>query len=151
MRHVLIHALSGALFGLGLELGGMTSTAKVRGFLDLFGAFDPQLLLVMGGALGVAIPGELWLRRRGPRSPVALQVPNAQALDAPLVVGAALFGVGWGLVGLCPGPAVVLLGSLRPELFLFGAAMLVGMALALPLRRRTPDACEPPALEGPAR
>jgi uncharacterized membrane protein YedE/YeeE len=137
MTRTLWYALSGALFGLGLELGGMTSTEKVRGFLDLFGAFDPQLLFVMGGALAVAVPGELWLRRGTPRSTPPLEAPAAQAVDAPLLLGAALFGIGWGLVGLCPGPAVVMLGSLRPEALLFGASMVGGMALAEPVRRRS--------------
>jgi uncharacterized protein len=147
MKRAAWYALSGALFGLGLELGGMTSTEKVRGFLDLFGAFDPQLLFVMGGALAVAVPGELWLRRQTARSALSFETPAAQGVDAPLVLGAALFGVGWGLVGLCPGPAVVMLGSLRPEALLFGAAMVGGMALAEPLRRRSASRPLAPDLE----
>jgi uncharacterized membrane protein YedE/YeeE len=148
---ILLACLSGGLFALGLELGGMTSTAKVRGFLDVFGQFDPQLAFVMAGALLVAVPGELWLRRKRPRFTPALEMPRTRALDAPLFAGAALFGAGWGLVGLCPAPAVVLLGSLRPEVLLFCAAMLGGMALAEPLRRRTAHTEPPGPLSADAR
>jgi uncharacterized membrane protein YedE/YeeE len=136
MSRAFLYAVSGALFAVGLELGGMTSTAKVRAFLDVLGAFDPQLLFVMGGALAVALPGEQWLQRRRPRFTPPLDAPRATQVDVRLVLGAALFGVGWGLVGLCPGPAVVILGSLRPEALAFGVAMLAGMALAELLRRR---------------
>jgi uncharacterized membrane protein YedE/YeeE len=148
MMPLLCALLSGALFALGLELGGMTSTAKVRAFLDVFGQFDPQLAFVMGGALLVAIPGELYLRHRRPRYAAALEQPGSQRIDAPLVLGAALFGLGWGAVGLCPGPLVVMLGSLSPAALLFGAAMLAGMGAAELLRIRTGVRAAQPAPGG---
>jgi uncharacterized membrane protein YedE/YeeE len=130
-----IAALAGALFGAGLHLSGMTDTAKVLGFLDFFGAWDPTLAFVMAGAiLPMAIawrltPGQEPLTGgRFPQNPV-------QRIDRPLVIGAVLFGMGWGLVGLCPGPAIASLsyGGLGGLVFL--AAMLAGMKLAPPLRR----------------
>ncbi|XZG70246.1 DUF6691 family protein [Chitinibacteraceae bacterium HSL-7] len=128
---VLISALLGGLFGLGLLLSGMVNPAKVQGFLDLAGAWDPSLALVMGGAIAVGLPLFALARRR----PVAvcgadMQVPPPSAtVDRKLLVGAALFGIGWGLAGICPGPALVGLGTGQADFVIFVLAMLAGMLI----------------------
>jgi uncharacterized membrane protein YedE/YeeE len=120
----------GALFGFGLLLSGMTNPAKVLAFLDLAGAWDPSLALVMAGAIAVGLPMFAVARLRsisllgGP-----LRLPATRRLDRRLLLGSLLFGVGWGLAGICPGPAIVLAGSLVPQALLFGVAMLAGLAL----------------------
>ena len=119
--------VAGAVFGSGLAISGMTDPARVIGFLDLFGAWDPALLFVMAGAVGVYGLGMLALRRiNGLNLPPAVSSP----IDRRLVIGAAIFGVGWGLGGFCPGPALANLGALRPEALLFVPAMAIGMFLA---------------------
>ena len=123
--------LVGLLFGVGLIVGGMANPAKVLAFLDLAGAWDPSLALVMGGAIGVALPAFALSRHRdsgwlGAR----FDWPRASQIDRRLLMGSALFGVGWGMAGICPGPALVLLGAGVPEAFGFVAAMLVGIGLA---------------------
>lgn len=121
--------VAGGLFGSGLAVSGMTDPARVIGFLDLFGAWDPALLFVMGGAVGVYGLGMLLLRRFGSQCP---KLPSASSspIDRRLVIGAAIFGVGWGLGGFCPGPALANLGALRAEALLFVPAMTIGMFLA---------------------
>ena len=121
--------VAGGLFGSGLAISGMTDPARVIGFLDVFGAWDPALLFVMGGAVGVYGLGMLLLRRFGSQS---LNLPSAASspIDRRLVIGAAIFGVGWGLGGFCPGPALANLGALRTEALLFVPAMAIGMFLA---------------------
>jgi uncharacterized membrane protein YedE/YeeE len=125
--------LCGLVFGLGLVVSGMTDTTKVLGFLDVLaipkGAWDPTLAIVMVAALVVSIPG-FWLARRRTRPILAEAAawPTKTAIDRPLIAGAALFGAGWGLVGLCPGPAIANLASLSPMVLLFVAAMIAGMA-----------------------
>ncbi len=140
--------LCGLIFGFGLVISGMTDTAKVLGFLDVLalpkGGWDPTLAIVMAAALTVSIPG-FWLarRRERPLFAEAAAWPTKAAIDRPLIAGAALFGAGWGLVGLCPGPAIANLATLSLPVILFVAAMLAGMA-AHDLRRRqrapAPDA-----------
>ncbi|MBR9858783.1 MAG: DUF6691 family protein [Oceanisphaera sp.] len=129
---LLIALLSGGLFGLGLVISGMVDPTKVQGFLNLFGDWDPSLALVMGGALAVFAPG-YWLWRRKGRSHCALgtELPKVPAplIDKRLVVGALLFGIGWGLAGICPGPALALGASLQWQAGLFIAAMLAGFWL----------------------
>src|SRR5262245_27388916 len=99
---------SGALFGVGLLVSGMTDPAKVTGFLDLFGAWDPSLALVMVGAVGVhVVLRRLVTRRRAPLFDASFHDPTARTIDAPLVAGAAIFGLGWGIAGYCPGPSIV--------------------------------------------
>ncbi|WP_114944037.1 DUF6691 family protein [Microvirga calopogonii] len=121
---------SGLLFGLGLIVSQMVNPAKVLGFLDIFGRWDPSLALVMGGAVAVSALGTLIARRRGvPVLAPRLEIPTRRDLDPRLIGGAALFGVGWGLVGLCPGPALVGLTFGPWQVFVFVAAMIVGMAL----------------------
>jgi uncharacterized membrane protein YedE/YeeE len=118
---------AGCLFGSGLALSGMTDPARVIGFLDIFGAWDPALLFVMAGAVGVYGLGMLVLRRfKGLKLPSAASSP----IDRRLVIGAAIFGLGWGLGGFCPGPALANLGALRAEALVFVPAMAIGMLLA---------------------
>src|SRR5271166_5270916 len=122
--------LIGLLFGLGLCLSGMTYPAKVLGFLDLAGAWDPSLAFVMGGAVAVAfVAFRVAARRPKTLSGEPFHLPVAKTIDARLVGGSLLFGVGWGLVGLCPGPAIVDIGFLDARAALFVLAMAVGMAL----------------------
>ena len=122
--------LAGLVFGLGLMLSQMVNPAKVLGFLDLFGAWDPSLMLVMATAIPVAAAGFALARRRPhPVLAPSFQRASLTAIDGDLLGGAALFGIGWGLVGFCPGPAVVALGLGLPQAALFVVAMLVGMAL----------------------
>ncbi|MEM6294024.1 MAG: YeeE/YedE family protein [Myxococcota bacterium] len=120
---------AGLLFAAGLVLGGMTNPAKVLGFLDVTGAWDPSLAFVMGGAIAVFAPG-YWLmaRRSGSLLGDPLNLPTRSTIDARLLVGAALFGVGWGLAGYCPGPALVSTMSLGRDALIVATAMLVGMA-----------------------
>ncbi|MFP7722251.1 YeeE/YedE family protein [Lysobacter sp. A3-1-A15] len=123
--------LSGALFGLGLAVSGMTDPDKVLNFLDIAGRWDPSLALVMGGALAVAVPGFAWVRRRGEAwTGGAIPPAPAPRFDARLLIGSMLFGVGWGIAGFCPGPALATLahGSLEPVIFVL--AMLAGSQAA---------------------
>ena len=131
--------LAGWVFGLGLVLSGMSNPAKVLGFLDLAGGWDPSLLFVMGGALAVGLLAFALARRRG-RTLLgeALSLPAARRIDRRLVGGSLLFGIGWGLGGFCPGPALVALGLGEPKALVFVAAMLLGMALFEWLERRLP-------------
>jgi uncharacterized membrane protein YedE/YeeE len=118
----------GLLFGFGLLISGMTDPNKILNFLDLFGAWDPSLAVVMGAALAVAMPGLLLVRRQEkPLFAVSSHWPTKREIDQPLLGGAALFGMGWGLSGLCPGPAIENLASLSPQVFAFVGAMAVGM------------------------
>ncbi|WP_342150334.1 YeeE/YedE family protein [Methylorubrum sp. SB2] len=119
----------GVVFGLGLSLSGMLDPARVQGFLDVTGAWDPTLMFVLGGAVSVALAG-FALARRLPRPALdaRFDLPTNRRIDAPLLGGAALFGIGWGLSGLCPGPAVAALATGAPPIFVFVPAMLVGMA-----------------------
>ena len=120
---------SGLLFGTGLALSGMLDPARVRGFLDVAGAWDPSLALVLAGAVSVSSLGEALARRLpGPALAPAFDAPRARAIDPPLVLGAALFGIGWGLSGFCPGPAVAALSTGAVPVIAFVAAMLAGMA-----------------------
>lgn len=127
---LLASVLIGALFGLGLSLSGMTDPNKVQDFLDFTGRWDASLMLVMGGALLVtSLAFPLILRRSQPVLSHKFHLPAARELDRKLVVGAALFGVGWGLGGFCPGPAFVALATGSRSAVLFVVAMLLGMAL----------------------
>ena len=130
MLRMLVSLFSGALFGLGLTISGMVNPQKVIGFLDVAGNWDPTLAVVMGGALLVAIPGlRLIFKRSRPVLEDEFEVPTKKELDAKLLGGSALFGVGWGLSGLCPGPAMTALVSGLAPVFAFVAAMIAGMAL----------------------
>ncbi|GHF49258.1 DUF6691 family protein [Seohaeicola zhoushanensis] len=127
---ILIALLAGGLFGSGLFISGMTDTTKVQGWLDVFGNWDPTLAFVMGGAL---IPMAIAWRFVPGRAPLvggAFPQPPAPEVDRRLVVGSVLFGVGWGLAGLCPGPAIASLSYGGTSGLVFMAAMLVGMGAA---------------------
>ncbi|MCG5248915.1 DUF6691 family protein [Methylorubrum extorquens] len=120
----------GLLFGLGLLVSGMANPAKVLAFLDVTGRWDPSLAFVMAGAVAVSAAGTLVARRRGrPLLASRLEIPTRRDLDPRLLAGAAVFGVGWGLVGLCPGPALTLLTVAPASAATFVAAMVVGMLL----------------------
>jgi uncharacterized membrane protein YedE/YeeE len=120
----------GLVFALGLGLSGMTHPARILGFLDVFGVWDPTLIFTMVGAVGVHLP-LLWLIRRRPAPLFAsrFELPTRKDLDARLIGGSALFGVGWALGGFCPGPAVVSVFGGRSDNFVFFIALLAGMAL----------------------
>jgi len=121
--------IAGLLFGLGLILSGMTDPAKVLGFLDLAGAWDPSFAFVMGGATAIAfVAFRVAGRRRTALSGELLHLPEAGRIDGRLIGGSVLFGIGWGLAGLCPGPALVDLGFLDGRAALFVIAMLAGAA-----------------------
>jgi uncharacterized protein len=125
---LILSLMAGSLFGAGLAISGMTDPARVLGFLDVFGAWDPALLFVMAGAVSVYGLGMLILRRLGNRN---LELPVAGSLiNRRLIIGAAIFGLGWGLGGFCPGPALANLGALRIEALLFVPAMAIGMFVA---------------------
>lgn len=122
--------LAGLLFGVGLMVSGMANPAKVQNFLDLAGRWDPSLALVMAGAIAVGALAFLVARRRQ-RSLLGLpmQLPASTAVTPRLVLGSAAFGIGWGLAGFCPGPALVAIGAGYPKAWAFGLAMLAGMAV----------------------
>ncbi len=126
----------GLIFGLGLALSGMTDTAKVLGFLDLFGTWVPDLAFVMGGAVCVTlISFRFVLRRDKPLFDSDFKLPTSTQLDGRLLGGAAIFGIGWGLYGYCPGPAISALVYLDAKTLMFVVAMLCGMALSNRLKR----------------
>ncbi|WP_312462993.1 DUF6691 family protein [Comamonas sp.] len=127
---IMMAALAGLVFGLGLLVSGMADPQKVLGFLDLAGAWDPSLALVMGGAIALGLPGFALARRRS-RSLLGapMQLPARQTIDAPLLFGSALFGIGWGLAGYCPGPALVGTAAGLGSAAIFSMAMLAGMLL----------------------
>lgn len=129
-RHHFFSLFSGLIFGFGLLLSGMANPAKVIGFLDLTGAWDPSLILVMGGAIAVGLLAFALVKRRrysflgGP-----IRLPTRRTVDTRLILGSLGFGVGWGLAGFCPGPALVALGTGAPKAAAFTLAMLAGMAI----------------------
>lgn len=131
MNRSISFLIPGAIFGAGLAIAGMTNPAKVIGFLDLTGAWDPSLALVMVGAILVhGIGVHIVARRKAPVMGGAFPKGSVGKPDLRLVVGAGLFGVGWGLAGFCPGPAIANLGGLHAEVLLFVFAMLAGMIVA---------------------
>lgn len=136
MNMILTAFGSGLIFGLGLLLAGMADPAKVQAFLDLGGAWDPSLALVMGGAVVVSAFAYAWVQRRQRTLfDTTLYLPQNRSLDRRLIAGSLLFGVGWGLAGICPGPALVLLA--QGKALWFVGAMFAGMALfeLLPARK----------------
>lgn len=134
---ILASLLAGLVFGLGLILSGMANPAKVLGFLDLAGAWDPSLALVMGGAIAVgAVAFALAKRRSHSLLGAELKLPTASHIDRRLVGGSLLFGIGWGVAGFCPGPALVALGMGHIKAVVFVAAMLAGMAVFEVLQRK---------------
>jgi hypothetical protein len=140
-RKLLPPLVSGTLFGAGLTISGMTDPARVRGFLDVFGAWDPTLVFVMGGA--VLVMAVAWRIRNRMGTPIFAErfsLPDRNDLDRRLIVGSILFGIGWGIAGLCPGPAVASLALSPLSVLPFVLAMLAGMAaqqfISLTPRRR---------------
>ena len=137
MKVVFAALFSGTVFGAGLAWSGMTNPARVVGFLDVTGNWDPTLLLVMTGALAVAVPlFPVVLRRSRPVLAELFSLPSRPDLDSRLLAGAAIFGIGWGLAGLCPGPALAGLITGSPAVIAFVGAMLVGQWLAWMIERR---------------
>jgi uncharacterized membrane protein YedE/YeeE len=130
MLIMLVNLFAGTFFGLGLAVSGMVDPTKVIGFLDIAGDWDPTLAFVMGGALLVTIPAfRLIFKRPRPVLAGEFELPTKKAVDARLLGGSALFGVGWGLSGFCPGPAVTALATGLAPVFAFVAAMIAGMAI----------------------
>lgn len=125
---ILTSLLSGLVFGLGLMVSGMANPAKVLGFLDLAGAWDPSLALVMAGAIGVGFFA-FFVAKNRTRSFIGaeMRLPTSTKIDRRLAIGSTLFGMGWGIAGFCPGPGLVALGMGEPKALVFVVAMLVGM------------------------
>jgi uncharacterized membrane protein YedE/YeeE len=147
-----MHALSafaaGLLFGVGLIVSGMTDPSKVIGFLDLAGAWDPSLAFVMAGAILVGLAAYGYARRRTAAFlGGAMRLPDARHIDRRLVLGSLVFGIGWGLAGFCPGPALVSLGSGQDKAMVFTLAMLAGMAAYEVTERFLPRSKKTPVLE----
>ena len=138
-RHLMSALVAGTLFGAGLTVSGMTDPQRVRGFLDLFGQWDPTLVFVMGGAvLVMAVAWRLRKRMGHPLLAERFVLPGRSDLDAQLILGSSLFGIGWGLAGLCPGPAIASLALAPASVLPFIVAMLAGMATHRVLFSSTP-------------
>ena len=134
--NILFSLAAGLIFGLGLVVSGMANPAKVLGFLDLAGPWDPSLALVMCGAIAVAFAAFALARKRtSSLLGLPMQLPTARGIDRRLVGGSLTFGIGWGLAGICPGPALVLIGAGVAPGLIFVGAMLAGMGLVEFLRR----------------
>ncbi|MFY9238242.1 MAG: DUF6691 family protein [Roseovarius sp.] len=132
--------LTGLVFGIGIALSGMMNPAKVLNFFDIVGAWDPSLAFVMGGVLGVTGIGySLVWRQARPMFAGTFQIPTDTQIDRKLIGGSALFGIGWGIAGFCPGAAIPALGTGRWEVVLFIGAVIAGLALRRALVRMTPS------------
>src|SRR3954451_19641923 len=128
---LLFSLAAGVIFGAGLTISDMVNPSRVLDFLDVAGSWDPTLAFVMAGALAVTALGyQLVVRRNAPLLDAKFHLPSKTQIDLPLVGGAALFGVGWGLAGMCPGPALTDLVTFEPKVLAFVAAMLIGMIVA---------------------
>ncbi len=135
---LLVGAISGAVFGLGLALGGMLQPVRVVGFLDFFGSWDPTLALVMVGALTVNLPlSQLALRRNKPFWGARFELPTGRQIDRPLVVGSALFGVGWAMAGYCPGPGLTNLATGTANSVWFVFALTAGVFVSKAISSRS--------------
>ena len=133
MKNIFIPLTSGVIFGIGLVIAGMTNHAKVMGFLNVFGNWDPSLMFVMGGAIVVSMPAFLLISKKMSAPLFNKEEGFSQQLkkniDSPLVIGSAMFGVGWALVGFCPGPAIAALTQVDGNVFIFFIAMSIGMLI----------------------
>lgn len=141
MLRIIITYLIGLLFGLGIMISGMANPAKVLNFFDVAGTWDPSLIFVMGGALVVTFFGYRLIFGKGPAKPVmdeTFHVPQNRVIDARLLGGSAVFGVGWGIAGFCPGAALPAVGTLKPEVLIFTAALIAGIMLAKVLQNLAP-------------
>lgn len=128
--------LTGLLFGLGIAVSGMINPAKVLNFFDVFGSWDPSLMFVMGGALVTTFVGyRLVFKRGAPVLAESFSLPTSRQIDLPLVGGSALFGIGWGIAGFCPGGALPAIGTLRVEVLAFIGALVAGILLASAAQR----------------
>jgi uncharacterized membrane protein YedE/YeeE len=138
MGTLLASLASGIVFGIGMAVSGMTNTTRVQGFLDFFGAWDPTLAFVMGGGLLVTSIGYRFvLRNPAPLFAGSFSLPTKTDIDKPLLIGAAVFGIGWGLVGYCPGPALAGLTYGYAPTLAFVPAMIVGLLLARKITAKT--------------
>ena len=136
MINILIALLSGLIFGIGLILSGMTNPAKVLSFLDITGTWDPSLAFVMGGAISIgAIAFNIARQRKRTFLGSSLTLPASQLIDKPLILGSLVFGIGWGMAGICPGPGLVLAGAGNLQGIVFVVAMLAGMSIFELLKR----------------
>jgi len=144
MLRVTISLIAGLVFGLGLVIGGMANPAKVQNFLDVFGTFDPSLAFVMAGAVVVTFFGYRFaFRQPSPLCVERFNLPTATEIDSRLIIGPALFGIGWGLSGFCPGPAITSLPLMATGTLVFVPAMLAGVGLArFVLQKPTPKHLE---------
>ena len=133
MKNIFIPLTSGVIFGIGLVIAGMTNPAKVMGFLNVFGNWDPSLMFVMGGAIVVSMTAFLLISKKMSAPLFNKEEGFSQQLkkniDSPLVIGSAMFGVGWALVGFCPGPAIAALTQVDGNVFIFFIAMSIGMLI----------------------
>lgn len=121
----------GLIFGIGIVISGMVNPAKVLNFFDVAGTWDPSLAFVMGGALAVTIPGYRFVwRRTAPALDTTFHLPKKRDLDARLIGGSAVFGIGWGIAGFCPGAALPAIGTFRAEVLVFVGALIAGLLLA---------------------
>ncbi len=146
-RQTIVALASGLLFGAGLAISGMADPARVRAFLDIFGAWDPTLAFVMAGALvPMAIAWRVRAHLSQPVAAAAYDLPDTRHVDGRLIAGAVVFGIGWGVAGLCPGPAVVGLALDPARALLFVVAMLAGMALHRVGLARTPTSAPTPLM-----
>ncbi len=135
--HLIPVFIAGLIFGTGLLISGMANPLKVQNFLDVFGNWDPSLAFVMGGAIAVTLPGYYWLRKKArPFLADSFQWPSRKDIDLRLIGGSALFGIGWGLSGFCPGPALTALPFLATGTLIFVPAMLAGFVLAKMISRQ---------------
>lgn len=129
--HNLLTLLTGVLFGTGIAMSGMANPAKVINFFDIAGTWDPSLAFVMGGAVIVAFIGyRIILRRESPVYEPTFDIPTKRSLDARLIIGSGLFGVGWGIAGFCPGGALPALGTLNPNVIVFVVSLIAGIFAA---------------------
>ena len=134
MNRLLISFISGLLFGIGLLISGMTDTAKVQGWLDILGQWDPTLAFVMGGAIIPMAAAWAITANKAPLFDLRFSMPPNKKIDFKLLSGSVLFGMGWALAGLCPGPAIAALGFGATGFILFFVAMVIGMILTKPIR-----------------
>lgn len=127
---IAVSGIVGLVFGLGLVISGMSNPAKVIGFLNLSQPWDPSLAFVMGGAIAVGLPGFYWAKKQKTSAlGLPMNIPSNSQIDKSLMVGAVMFGLGWGLGGFCPGPALVAASALYTDALIFVASMAAGMAL----------------------
>ena len=134
MSRLLVSSISGLLFGGGLLISGMTDTAKVQGWLDVLGQWDPTLAFVMGGAMIPMAAAWAIIAKKAPVFDLSFSMPSNKTIDLKLLVGSVLFGMGWALAGLCPGPAIAALGFGGTGIILFFISMVIGMILTKPIR-----------------